>query len=965
MADLGARAEAEELPALQRFLSEGAEADRRRLAAVLDLSSYLNGIMLRSPQWIARLLDQDAGERLGELIAGLRRLPVEETTEAKLMTELRQAKLEASLLIALRDLFGAVDTARTCADLSDLAEAAVGAALRFGLSELHRTGKLALPNPDRPEEDCGIFLLAMGKLGGRELNYSSDIDLICFFDPKAPAVLDTGESVDLFSRLVKRLVRMIGERTADGYVFRTDLRLRPDPGAMPLAIPLPAALAYYESSGRNWERTALIKARPLAGDRKAAQRFQEDIAPFVWRKYLDFAAIADIQAMKDRIDRHRGFDDLGMEGHNVKLGRGGIREIEFFAQTQQLIAGGRSPRLRVRRTEEALRELAAGGWIGDGAAAELTEAYWFLRRVEHAIQMVADDQSHTLPEDEEGLARVARLAGCETRAGLREALMQRLAVVDRRFAELFAGRRGPATKGMRMGDFSAGDEDPELVAHLAELGFERPKDIARIIRNWNFGRYRATRSEAARAQLSNVLPLLLRTFGRAKEADSALAAFDAFLARLPSGLQFFALIAANPRILDLLALVITSAPRLAETIVARPHVFDALIDPAFYREAPSRDLLAERLEGFLADAEDYEDKLARLRIFASEQRFLVGARLLSGAMEGEAAGPAFSDIADVVLKEAFAAVEAMFVEQHGRVSGGRMAILGMGRLGSRELTAGSDVDLMLLFDHDEKAEESDGPKPLPPSLYYARLTQRLIAALTAPMGEGVLYEVDFRLRPSGNKGPLATHVGSFRSYQKSQAWTWERMALTRSRPIAGDDSLIDEIGGIVRDAIEDRRDPELQRKDIAAMRARIERDKSSRGPLDLKLRAGGLIDLEFMAQWALLEGAVPVDLVGRPTCEVIAAAERQRALPGASSGVALDAAILAQTRVIQLLRLGPGGSWTVEALPPGLAERIAEALEVPDVGQIEPTMDTLAYGVRECFGALLPLDPGHQMGGPA
>ncbi|RYE70880.1 MAG: bifunctional [glutamine synthetase] adenylyltransferase/[glutamine synthetase]-adenylyl-L-tyrosine phosphorylase, partial [Hyphomicrobiales bacterium] len=333
------------------------------------------------------------------IVASLGALPGEAATESSLMTLLREAKREASMLIALRDLFGAADGRETTADLSGLAEAAVRAAVRFLLLDLHGRGKLSLPDPSRPETGCGLFVLGMGKLGGGELNYSSDIDLIVLFDPEAPAILDADEAIDLFSRAVRRLIRMIGERTGDGYVFRTDLRLRPDPGAMPLAIPVPGAIAYYEASGRNWERAAMIKARCVAGDAAAANAFLDEMTPFVWRKYLDFASIAEIQAMKHRIDRHRGFDGVAVAGHNVKLGPGGIREVEFFAQTQQLIAGGRAPGLRLRRTEETLLALAGGGWIDRAVADELIEAYWFLRRVEHAIQMVADDQSHTLPED--------------------------------------------------------------------------------------------------------------------------------------------------------------------------------------------------------------------------------------------------------------------------------------------------------------------------------------------------------------------------------------------------------------------------------------------------------------------------------------------------------------------------------------------------------------------------------------
>ncbi|WP_062211833.1 bifunctional [glutamine synthetase] adenylyltransferase/[glutamine synthetase]-adenylyl-L-tyrosine phosphorylase [Aureimonas sp. AU12] len=952
IAEIAGQAEAAELKPLAGLLRAG-NAEVVRLGAALSLSPHLAGLALRHPEWLDRLHLTGAAERIAEIVSSLRRPVGADETEASVMTELRQLKEEASLAIALRDLLGAADPARTTADLSVLAEAGVGRALRFALLDLHRRGSLRLPDPEDPERGTGLFILGMGKLGGGELNYSSDIDLIVLFEPAAEAIVDPMESVDLYSRLAKRLVKMIGERTRDGYVFRTDLRLRPDPSAMPLAIPVPTALVYYESSGRDWERAAMIKARPIAGDRVAAAGFMRDIAPFVWRRYLDFVAIGDIQAMKAKIDRHRGFEGIAVAGQNIKLGRGGIREIEFFAQAQQLIAGGRTPELRVRRTDEALRRLAEGGWIDAGVASELTEAYWFLRRVEHAVQMVADEQSHTLPTAPGDIDRIARLCNFADGATFSEALLARLHLVETRFSALFAERAGRAAPAHPQSlSLMADEADAGALAWLAEIGFTRTGDVARIVHRWGTGRYRATRSEAAREHLDRVLPSLLVAFSKGPTPDEAIAAFDRFLDGLPSGLQFFSLIASNPRLLDLLALVITAAPNLAETIARRPHVFDALLDPAFYSELPTRDLVAGRLAAFLADARHLEERLGRLRVFASEQRFLAGVRLLSGAVEGETAGLAFSDLAETVLEAVLAAVEAEFARLHGRVPGGRLAVLGLGRLGSRELTATSDIDLMLLYDHEPDAEASDGERPLPVSTYYARLTQRLIAALAAPMADGVLYQVDFRLRPSGNKGPLATHVDAFRKYQ-SEAWTWERMALTRSRPIAGAADLRAEIAGAIRDAIAAHTADPLLRFDVADMRARLDVQKPARGPLDLKRLPGGLTDLEFLAQWSILAGHVPMDHIGQPTAETLNELRRRLDAPTADM---LPAAMADFTRVVQLLRLGPDTAFAVADLPAGLAERIATALDLADPGGIEPMLADMARSVREAFSTLVPFE---------
>lgn len=947
LTDLASAAAEAGLSRLANLCRDEGAFDRGRLGAVLDLSPYLNTVMLRHPQWLDRLFDDDAGARIRAVIDGLCALPESEMTEARLMTVLREAKLEALLLVALRDLFGAADGRRTTADLSDLADAAIGAALRFALLDLGGRGRLKLFDQTRPEEGCGLFVLGMGKLGAGELNYSSDVDLIVLFDPEVSAVLDPDESVETFSRLVRRLVRIIGDRTGDGYVFRTDLRLRPDPGAMPLAIPVPTALAYYEDSGRNWERAAMLKARCVAGDREAAAGFSREIAPFVWRKYLDFNAVAEIQSMKGRIDRHRGFNGIGVAGHNVKLGPGGIREIEFFAQAQQLIAGGRSPELRVRRTEEALRALAKAGWISDETAADMVEAYWFLRRVEHAAQMVADEQTHTLPDDRPGLTGIAGLLGFPDADAFGSALLERLSLVEARFDGLFSGADTDDAGEGRLSLFLDDGDVDGLAAELRTLGFARPEASARILAGWGAGRYRAMRTSAARRHLASMLLDLLRSLAAANDPDGALAAFDSFLGGLPSGLQFFSLLASNPKVLDLLTLIVTSAPRLSATIADRPHVFDALLDPTFFREMPTRDLREARLRGFMADAADYEEELVRLRLFAADQRFLVGTRLLSGAIEGEEAGPAFSDIADVVIAHALSTVEAAFTSRHGFVSGGRIALFGMGRLGSRELTAGSDVDLILFYDHPEEEDESAGGKPLPSSVYYTRLTQRLIAALSAPMSEGVLYDVDFRLRPSGNKGPLATHIDAFRRYQAGEARTWERMALTRSRFLAGDRTFGGEVARTIRTLLGRDVDAETTGIDVASMRALIEREKPARGPLDLKLRSGGVIDLEFLAQWLILTRRAPPEMIGRPTAEILSASRDAVADP-------LPEAMRALTRVLHIMRLGPENAYETTALPFRLAARIAESLELRRIEDIEPAIEAVAAGVRASFNRLLP-----------
>ncbi|GAB5506975.1 MAG: hypothetical protein Rhirs2KO_21380 [Rhizobiaceae bacterium] len=673
------------------------------LAAVMDLSPFLRGCLKREPIILERLFEADIATRLTAIDADIIALAgAEDLSEADVMRGLRKLKRDAHVLIALGDLAGEAAAHETTARLSRLADNCVSAAIRFLLRKAHDAGKLQLPDPSDPEKGSGWIVLGMGKLGACELNFSSDIDLIVFFDPSAPAITDRYESADHFVRMTRQLVRILQDRTEHGSVFRTDLRLRPDPGSTPLAIPVEAALHYYESRGPNWERAALIKARAVAGDRKAGEAFLSELRPYVWRKYLDYAAIADVHSIKRQIHAHKGFGDIAVRGHNVKLGRGGIREIEFFVQTQQLIAGGRFPELRGRETTAMLKVLAERGWISDEAEETLTSQYWFLRDVEHAIQIVADEQTHTLPEDDEGLERVARLLGYEDADAFSEVFRNALKLVESHYAALFE-TAPQLSSGIGNLVFTGEGDDPGTLETLSELGFERPSDISRIIRTWHYGRYRATQSAEARERLTELTPALLQAFGGTRRADEALLRFDEFLGGLPAGIQLFSLLHSNPGLLKLVATIMGAAPRLAAIITRRPHVFDGLLDPALLSELPSKAYLDERLTAFLQGATLHEEILDRLRVFAAEQKFLIGMRLLTGSIDATRAGKAFSDLADLTIAAALDAVIAEFALRHGKVAGGRIVVLGMGKLGSRELTAGSDVDLILLYDHDADA----------------------------------------------------------------------------------------------------------------------------------------------------------------------------------------------------------------------------------------------------------------------
>ena len=941
-------------PAVAALL-EGDSSLRDFIAAALTLSPYLRENANLDPALLAAAITKPLSPQIEVLVAEARRawLPAEGDTsspsESEVMSRLRIAKRRAAFLIALADLARIFDGRATTRWLSALAEASISAAIDHLLLSSHEAGKITLHDPGVPSRGSGLIVLGMGKLGAGELNYSSDIDLVVFFDEMAGIVPNPDDAIDIFPRLMRRLVRILQERTADGYVFRTDLRLRPDPGSTPLAIPVDAAMIYYEGRGQNWERAAFIKARAVGGDIAAGQAFIRELVPFVFRKYLDYAAISDIHSIKRQIHVHKGHGAIAVKGHNVKLGRGGIREIEFFVQTQQLIAGGRMPELRCRATEETLAELTKAKWIDAETRDELTEAYWFLRDVEHRIQMVRDEQTHLLPETDADLKRIAFMMGFNDVSGFSEALVARLKTVERRYARLFE-QEAKLSGGTGNLVFTGQGDDPDTLETLRRLGFERPSDISNVIRTWHYGRYRATQSVEARERLTELTPELLRVFGESKRADEALLRFDSFISGLPAGIQLFSLLSTNPALLSLIVNIMSSAPRLAEIIAAKPHVFDGMLDPRLMAELPTRDYLAERITSFLASARHYEEVLDRLRIFASEQRFLIGIRLLTGTIGGSMAARAFTYLADLIVEAAVKAVMKEIMAAHGDYPGGRVAVMGMGKLGSFELTADSDIDIILLYDYDDQAGESSGPKPLDATRYFTRITQRLIAALSAPTAEGVLYEVDMRLRPSGNKGPVATRINSFEKYQREEAWTWEHMALSRARLICGDEDLILNAERIIGEVLSAKRDIPKVAKDVAEMRGLIEQEKPPVSIWDLKLIPGGLIDIEFIAQYLRLIAparGVGIDANGLSTSEAL------KLLGGSlmdrnDLDLCLEALRL-YTELSQLIRLCVDGPFDPGKAPSGLIELVCRAGDCPDIRTLEAELKRLSKAVRKIF----------------
>ncbi|MDF1734543.1 MAG: bifunctional [glutamine synthetase] adenylyltransferase/[glutamine synthetase]-adenylyl-L-tyrosine phosphorylase [Minwuia sp.] len=837
--------------------------DRQNVVGHPHMGELLNGIFGNSP-YLTALVHREA-----DLPVSLLQAPVEALIETEMQQlescwsgpssfrqmagSLRRIKRRIALLIAMADTGGVWTVEQVTQALSDFADGAVRSALRFLLAQAETDGHMTLANAADPAEGSGLFVLAMGKMGAGELNYSSDIDLIVLFDEPAALARSIDAPREFFPRMIRKLVQLMQERTPDGYVFRTDLRLRPDPASSPVALSSEAALLYYENLAQNWERAAMIKARVAAGDLVAGESFMEEIDAFIWRRNLDYAAIADIQSIKRQIHAHKGHDRITVAGHDIKVGRGGIREIEFFAQTQQLIFGGRDPSLRNRRTIEALNLLVAAERLAPDVAEDMTQAYRFLRRIEHRLQMLDDSQTQVLPKTDEGLRRLACFSGFPDENAFAEALTTRLTLVHNHYADLFAEAPSlAADRGNLV--FTGTDPDPGTVETLKQMGFQSPEGIIETIKGWHAGRYRATRTSRARQLMNDLVPALLKAVAATANPDAALRRFDSFLKQLPAGIQFMSLLHANPGLLRLLARIMGTAPGLAETLSRKVHLLDCLLEPG------DDDLLdpqaaLERIAIEQSHAEDHEGELDAVRRFANERKFRIGVDLLEGRIGAHAAGEALSLTADTVLQDLLPRVIRQVAVRHGTVEPAGMAVIAMGKLGGQELAFGSDLDLVFVYDDGQDVHSSDGDAPLSIGPWFTRVSQRYITAISSLTSEGMLYEVDMRLRPSGNSGAVAVPLSAYASYMRQDAWIWELMAATRARVITGPESLTYELKHVLHEVVTREQDVEELRNRVRDMRAKIMAHHGTADIWAVKHVRGGLVDLEFMVQYLILANA--------------------------------------------------------------------------------------------------------------
>ena len=867
-------------------------------------------------------------------------------SEAAAMKELRTAKRRAALAIAMADIAGTWDVNKVTAELTRFADACVGGALRFLLrAEATRAGV-----PEVAEDVCGLTVLAMGKYGAFELNYSSDIDLVVFYDAEKFPFAKRGDPRGAAVDIVRGLVKLLSETTSDGYVFRVDLRLRPDAGATQVAISIDAALDYYEAMGQNWERAAMIKARACAGDPQTGAQFLAGLKPFIWRRYLDFAAIEDIQSIKRQIHAHVGHGEIAVAGHNIKLGRGGIREIEFFAQTQQLILGGRHPGLRVPSTQGALDALVNEGRVESQVGEELKRDYCYLRMLEHRLQMVEDQQTHSVPGDEAGLSHIACFMGHDSASDFRSHLTEVLENVQRHYARLFESEPDLSSAEGNL-VFTGVEEDPETLATLLAMGFQDAAHVSAAIRGWHHGRIRAMRGQRARELLTKLIPVILKALGGAADPDVAFAQFDRFLTNLPSGVQLFSLFLARPQFLDLLARIVGATPRLANYLARNPAIMDALLDADYLSRLPSRAELDAQFARVVTGS--YEEQLDAARRFTREAVFRVGVQIVEGVAKANQAGPALADIADCVIAGLLPRVEEEMATTAGRIPGAGFTVVAMGKLGGREMTASSDLDLVFVYDVPDGVESSDGPKPLSPTLYFARLAQRLIAALTTATAAGTLYEVDMRLRPTGNKGPVAVSLKSFADYHASESWTWEHMALTRGRLVAGPRDLQARVAAEIRRRLVEARAPSAIINDARDMRARMAETFPGRNVWDLKHAPGGLVDIEFIAQTLqLVHAQAQPDILNTNTVAALFNLKAAGFLAAADADALVTSAGL-QHALTQVLRIALDETPDIEDATPGLKALLTKAAGESSFAATQMRLAKLQTQTRDIFNRLL------------
>ncbi|MDG2243844.1 MAG: bifunctional [glutamine synthetase] adenylyltransferase/[glutamine synthetase]-adenylyl-L-tyrosine phosphorylase [Rhodospirillaceae bacterium] len=918
-------------------------------------SPFLSKAAIKNPQCFSRLIKQHPNDAwatfLNKLYEDIRDSEYETET---LRALLRQKKEEAALHIAICDISKLWDLFDVVSNLSDFADLCVSEAVNALLLSEEKKGNIELPDIENPQTGCGLFVLALGKLGAQELNYSSDIDLIVLFDTEALNYKGEKSPQEFAVKITKELVNILDERTADGYVFRTDLRLRPDPRSTAAAVSTEAAELYYESWGQNWERSALIKARVIAGDNIVGSAFLKRLEPFIWRKSLDFYAIQDIHSIKRQIYASKGGHEIDVLGHDIKVGRGGIREIEFFVQIQQLIWGGRNPSLRETKTVEGLARLHDYDLIDERTSLELKESYIFLRTLEHRIQMINDEQTQRIPEDPGRAEAISVFLGYNDFSQFSDAVTNHLKVVERHYANLFEDAPDLTVDGNLV--FTGTDHDPETLATLTRLGFANPETISEIIRAWHTGKYRATKSTRSRQILTEIVPNLVSAFSKTTLPDRAFLKFDTFLKQLPAGVQLFSVFYAHPEILDLLADIMGDAPRLADYLNASSERLDYVLDPDFFENIAAASILSDDLGRILERASGYEAKLDACRRWTNDLRFRVGVQALRSLVTPAEGAKALSVIAETTINALVPHVRDEFASQFGQIQEADFAILAYGKLGSSELMPTSDLDLVFIYDSPTNSESSGGRRTLAASVYFMRLTQRIVSALSVLTAEGRLYEIDLRLRPSGDQGPIASSLEAFSKYQHEDAWIWEHLALTKARVVYSTGHLESQINQAIFKALKSKRTANEVANAISEMRVRIKQQYSDDSILDIKHMAGGLMDTEFLVQFhTLLNHERLVSSFPHSSIDALNILASKGLLEETDAHL-LQFGLVLWNDLLWLLRLTLDSSTLSSEIPKGLEKRLLNVTLLPTREDLENRIQEMREKISNTFKQIIEPD---------
>ena len=791
---------------------------------VFGNSPYLSRIIEAEQEFFTDICKVGFDIALAHLLENIRHVHPREISKPELMGFLRLAKRKVSLLIALADITKSWNLVKITAALSDFADCSVCLTVEWLLHERYKNKQIE----DDSQKDCGLFVLAVGKLGAHELNYSSDIDIVVLYDEAKAKYSGKLSIKEFFVRFTQELVEILQSRTHEGYVFRTDLRIRPDPYSTPVAVSVAAAENYYKTVGQNWERAALIKARFIAGDEAAAKNFLNFIQSFIWRDDLDFNAIEDIKSVKRQIDSSHPQKPEVLLGFNVKLGKGAIREVEFYAQTQQLIWGGREKELRAMATCDALRMLERSGKIKPGVAEKLTDAYEFFREVEHRLQMVADEHTHSLPADEAGLKAFAIFMGYDSPQEFSEILAAKSALVQKLYAGLFEESQSLSMGGNLV--FTGVTNDPETLLTVSKLGFKSPERVCEIIRGWHHGRRPSTAFQRVREILTELTPHILRSFGSSNNPDEAIVKFDDFLEQIPSAVMVFTLLNEKNELIDLMAEVMGNSPWLAGNMSRSPSLVNQILVSDFFEAFLTREQLEKDLELTIANA---ADAMKAIRRWKHDKEFQVGIRLLKNIISHKEAARDLSNIALVVISRIY----RFFIG----TAQGQFAVIAMGKLGLDELTFNSDLDLVFVYDSAAPSASQD----------FEQLVKKFIQKISSLSEDGVLYNIDARLRPMGEKGALACSITAYERYYAESAWNWEFMALTKAKPILGDAKLMQRLEDIIASNIAKEHDPKLAAH-MYNMRGKIAEGHKAEDIWDIKYAYGGLFEAEFIIQYNLL-----------------------------------------------------------------------------------------------------------------